>query len=259
VFRGIRIRMGIHVGQPQCRRNPVTGRMDYYGPVVNRSARVSDSAHGGQIVCTEEVQIQLTAALSDGRCKEAVDVRELGRFAYKGISELVTIFQITPNDLLGRLPFPPLRLEEPESKKPTSKTSSSSSGSSSTSPKHHIRKSSLAVMAFSATAEDHSASASSAASSSSSSSSAPSLASSSASAPAPLAIREEDEEEEQKKGIKSEFDCSSEEELDDIEVDEEVEDEEEEEEEDGMTAGGSRHQDLHRFIRNLELEDQQHQ
>jgi len=117
IFNGIRIRMGIHTGAVTCRRNPITGRMDYFGQVVNRTARVSDSAHGGQIVCTQEVLDVLAAAQKSGEFKKDVVIDELGAFPYKGISELVKVFQITSKELVERNPFPALRVEEPEEDK----------------------------------------------------------------------------------------------------------------------------------------------
>lgn len=114
VFNGIRIRMGIHTGFPNCRRNPVTGRMDYFGPVVNRSARVSDTGHGGQIVCTQEVVDSLRSAAgladtrlwNDSRLKPLVS--DMGSHALKGIVEDVRIYQLMPSRLAMRT-LPPIR------------------------------------------------------------------------------------------------------------------------------------------------------
>jgi adenylate cyclase len=55
VQRGLRVRMGIHWGAPQCERDPITRRMDYYGPMVNRAARINASADGGQLMASQDV------------------------------------------------------------------------------------------------------------------------------------------------------------------------------------------------------------
>jgi class 3 adenylate cyclase len=118
IFKGIRIRMGIHVGFPNCRRNPITGRMDYFGPVVNRSARVSDSAHGGQIVCTNEVKARIDLAMAAGIFNEDITMNDLGTYKYKGIHEEVRVFMITGKDLEERIPhFPELRIEKKDDPK----------------------------------------------------------------------------------------------------------------------------------------------
>lgn len=49
IYRGLLVRMGIHWGLPLCDPDMVTGRMDYFGPIVNRAARVQGCADGGQI------------------------------------------------------------------------------------------------------------------------------------------------------------------------------------------------------------------
>jgi class 3 adenylate cyclase len=117
LFAGVRVRMGIHTGHPNCRRNPVTARMDYFGPVVNRTARLSDSAHGGQVVCTQEVfdllkNAQLTPEFFTDETERAViaavHADDCGNHPYKGIQELVRVFQLSTPALRDRQ-FPALR------------------------------------------------------------------------------------------------------------------------------------------------------
>ncbi|RKP05530.1 phosphatase 2C-like domain-containing protein [Thamnocephalis sphaerospora] len=55
IYRGLSVRMGIHWGSPVCEEDPITGRMDYFGPMVNRSARISGVADGGQICVSQDV------------------------------------------------------------------------------------------------------------------------------------------------------------------------------------------------------------
>jgi len=87
IAQGLSVRMGIHCGSPLCEVDPVNHRMDYFGPMVNRSARINSSAAGGQIMCSQEVIREIKAQLLNGsptlqsnsQPHEAVDnVRKLG-------------------------------------------------------------------------------------------------------------------------------------------------------------------------------------
>jgi len=55
MYRGLSVRMGIHWGEPVSDLDAVTRRMDYYGPMVNRAARICDCADGGEICVSSEV------------------------------------------------------------------------------------------------------------------------------------------------------------------------------------------------------------
>ncbi|GAA5935233.1 uncharacterized protein JCM15063_000976 [Sporobolomyces koalae] len=55
LYRGLSVRMGIHWGAPVCEADPITRRMDYFGPIVNRAARISAVAEGGHISASQDV------------------------------------------------------------------------------------------------------------------------------------------------------------------------------------------------------------
>src|SRR5271168_3085523 len=85
------VRMGIATGEAEL------GEGDYFGPVLNRAARVMAAGHGGQVLVAES-----TAGLLSG-----VDLAELGPRRLRDIPTPVGVFQVRAPDL--RTDFPPLR------------------------------------------------------------------------------------------------------------------------------------------------------
>ncbi len=93
------VRIGIHTGTAEL----IDG--DYFGPDVNRAARIEAAGHGGQILVTAATR-ELAAAALAGELR-AVD---LGRHELRGMDRSEQIFQITAPGL--RDEFPPLRTAE---------------------------------------------------------------------------------------------------------------------------------------------------
>ena len=105
VFRGIRVRMGIHVDEPLCEEDPTTLRTDYFGPVVNFAARVSSKGRGGEIVISREAYDDLKDYLGDESHKYidcGAHIFELGVFELKGFSDGVLLWHIFPTCLVTR-------------------------------------------------------------------------------------------------------------------------------------------------------------
>ncbi|KAF9478381.1 adenylate cyclase [Pholiota conissans] len=85
--RGLSVRMGIHSGMPLCEPDLITHRMDYFGPMVNRSARIESNALGGQISCSNDIIREINA-----RVLEVEDETEYSRLqnpnAVEGIRDI---------------------------------------------------------------------------------------------------------------------------------------------------------------------------
>ena len=93
----IRVRMGIHTGAADARGG------DFFGPAVNRTARIMAAGHGGQILLSRAVHSAVVEA-------PAYEMRQLGSYRLRGIPDEHEIFQLLAPDLADG--FPPLRLDE---------------------------------------------------------------------------------------------------------------------------------------------------
>ena len=92
----LKVRMGLHTGGAELRVG------DYYGPAVNRAARVSAAAHGGQIVASSA-----TADLVRDDLDPEVRLVDLGEHRLRDLGRSERIVQVTHPELPSE--FPPLR------------------------------------------------------------------------------------------------------------------------------------------------------
>jgi predicted ATPase/class 3 adenylate cyclase len=92
----IKVRMGLHAGEGRAREG------DYYGPDLNRAARVMGIGHGGQVLVSGT-----TAALLRGRLPDGAELIDLGLHRLKGLSDLEQVYQLVHASL--ETEFPPLQ------------------------------------------------------------------------------------------------------------------------------------------------------
>jgi class 3 adenylate cyclase/DNA-binding CsgD family transcriptional regulator len=92
----VRTRIGLHTGEPRI----VDG--DYVGIDVHQAARISDAAHGGQVILGEATRNALGEQLP-----EELDLIDLDRHRLSDLSDAIRLFQLAGDGLASR--FPPLR------------------------------------------------------------------------------------------------------------------------------------------------------
>lgn len=97
----LKVRIGVHTGEPFLGYDP-QGKPDYFGPAVNRAARICDAGHGGQILLSS-----VTASLVRDMLKDEGMLLELGEHRLRGLEHPERLFQIVHSDLPQE--FPPLQ------------------------------------------------------------------------------------------------------------------------------------------------------
>ncbi|KAI8635378.1 protein phosphatase 2C [Xylariaceae sp. FL1651] len=135
IFKGLSVRMGIHYGEPVAEIDPVTRRMDYFGPMVNKASRISAVADGGQIAVSadfiSEIQRCLETYQENERngstgsddafdddatalsirkelkslTSQGFEVKEMGEKKLKGLENPEYVYSLYPHALAGRIEY----------------------------------------------------------------------------------------------------------------------------------------------------------
>jgi predicted ATPase/class 3 adenylate cyclase len=92
----LRVRMALHTSTVELHNN------DYFGPALNRTARLLSAAHGGQILLSLATQELALDLLPSG-----IELRDMGEHRLKDLTRPERIFQLVVTDLPAL--FPPLR------------------------------------------------------------------------------------------------------------------------------------------------------
>nr|CAP09208.1 putative adenylate cyclase [Sordaria macrospora] len=128
ITRGLSVRMGAHWGEPLAEPDPVTRRMDYYGPMVNKASRISAVADGGQITVSSDFITEIHRCLEtykepvdvdedyfedDATAKairaelralssQGFEVKDMGEKKLKGLENPELVYSVYPHALVGR-------------------------------------------------------------------------------------------------------------------------------------------------------------
>ncbi|KAI1259273.1 protein phosphatase 2C [Xylariaceae sp. FL1019] len=135
IFKGLSVRMGIHYGEPVAEVDPVTRRMDYFGPMVNKASRINAVADGGQIAVSADFISEIQRCLETYQDNErngsagfddtfdddvtalairkelksltsqGFEVKEMGERKLKGLENPEYVYSLYPHALASRIDY----------------------------------------------------------------------------------------------------------------------------------------------------------